>query len=217
MLNLLGKEQILWTVPAPVWAREAVADIRNFEQFGEEDKAEELKSKLPNVVQLRLTMQSATIVEDSYRDELLFSVRDIFESEYGTDPGTFSRWFQEKWIKEEETGIVWEGSDKLTKEDAFKMYNKIQRLTDWCNVIACLDSVSIRTIPMREMLGEKSPEGGWEDSGVPDEWKDYDSFIASVPNALFEKMVDIANGLNPSVWSIPGGEDAKKFGGVSTI
>jgi hypothetical protein len=206
MQSLLGEETVVWTVPVPIQAREMVQELDIIERVGGDDeRKEEILSSLPMLEQIRLTFGSVTVVEGTKRDELLFQVREDFEGNHGIDPASFSRWFQQRWISEDEATPSPFDTD-MSEKESLALYNRLQEHINWATVMSCLKKVEERQAPM---MNGSDPE--WRNVGVPKEWYTFEGFVASVPTALFDKMVEVCNGLNPSFWGV----GSKNFGGVS--
>jgi hypothetical protein len=214
LINLLGEETIVWTVPVPRRARDLVTEyeVIGLQEEPDKDRQKEILKDLPDTVQLRMTLSSVTVVESTRRDELLFKVSQEFEKLYEVDPATYSRWFQEKWLRKRETSIVFPGSEDFDERKAITVYNHLQELINWSSVMACLRKVEMRSRPL--IVNGAGPPP-WEEVEIPMEWLECGTFARVVPTALFQKMVDVMESLNPNLWGASQDEDSKNFGGIN--
>jgi hypothetical protein len=209
-LNLLAEERITWTVPAPVWARRKV---RELEQLGEkrQERRQEILAQLPLLVQYRLTLSSATMREETLRENYMRSARDWFESQYHIGLFEYNRWFVQKFVRQtDEQDIDYPEGENLSRDDAASLWALVQDIANWATMLVCLRKLEKRQVPM---VGDEEP--AWMPSDIPADWKDIEKFLDVFPRKLFDEAVAICNDLNPGVWQVQMDEEAKNFGGVN--
>jgi hypothetical protein len=67
------------------------------------------------------------------------------------------------------------------------------------------------------MTTEDDDTVAWKDAAIPDEWKQFKTFMDVFPPKLFEEAVTLCDILNPGVWFTRMDDDSKNFGGVSAL
>lgn len=206
-MSLLAEDQICWTVPAPSWARRKVREMAS----ASPEKLREIKASLPCLVQYSMTFTSATMREEVERSALIKSVTDWFEGTYGIAPPMYAVWFRDTYITNTETRIEYPEGEKLSRDEASRIYLVTLDIGRWATMLVCLKKVETREVSM----WDDKDDPAWKEIAVPDDWKNFEQFLDIFPRSLFDEAVQICDDLNPSVFMIRTDEDAKNFGGVS--
>lgn len=210
-MMLTSSESVIWRVPAPSWARRKVKEWRDLgdDQAAAQRKAT-LLAELPQIVEYRLTFATVTMAEEIKRDELLTAVREKFEADYKINPGSYSLWFVDKFIREIEPDIAYEEGENLDKNLASIIFMKTRDMADWATFMSALHTLEERKTSMLN-----GSEVAWNVIPVPPGWLDFQAFLAQIPRKLLDSCIEICNDLNPGVWEVQMDEDSKNFGGVN--
>lgn len=208
---LTSTESVNWKVPAPSWARRKVKEIRALQDDEEGSKLKaKLTAELPALTEYRLTFGTVTMAEEIKRDDLLKTVREGFETQHGINPGTYSLWFVDTFIREIVSEIEYERGTTLDRYQAAVIWSSTRDMADWATFMSCLIKVEER---QASMLNGGEP--AWKVIAPPESWYDFDGFIKQIPRKLLDACVEVCNGLNPGVWEVQMDDDAKNFGGVN--
>src|SRR5262245_48622437 len=208
ILSLLGEEQIVWTVPVPLKIRRLVEQARNGSRNGGQPHIE-----LPPLVQYRLTFGTTTLVEEAKREEVLRVESQRFEQQYGIVPATFHFWFVTKFMRNDDSGVEFTGSETMSRAEASVIMARLADMADWATIMVCLNSVAMRKVPL--LHEEEWDNVSFEPIAIPAEWLDFESFMLKFPRKLHTSCLDVCNQLNPGVWRVSEGGECKHIGGVT--
>lgn len=206
-MSLLAEDTLVWTVPAPSWARRKVRELAS----ASPEKAKQIKESLPCLDQYAMTFQSATMREEVIRSKLIRSVTDWFEEKYHIAPNAYAVWFRDLQMEVEVPRVNYQEGDNLDKDEAARIYLLTLDIGRWATLFVCLKKLEIRQISM----WDQSHDPAWKEIKVPEDWLVFDSFLDIFPRSLFDEAVSICDDLNPSVWTTRMDDDSKNFGGVS--
>lgn len=213
---LLATEEIIWTVPAPQWARRLAKELTQLSPTSndkrEQQRRKEISQQLPLLMQYRFHFGTVTIKEELRRDRILKPAVDWFTATYQIDPPRYARWFVEKFVRnEEELSQEYPEGEKLDREEAAMVWGLVQDIANWATFVTCLNCLEYRKVSMLE-VAEETP---WAKMDVPVDWLEFESFRRVFPRKMLETAVEVCNSLNPGIWETQMDEDSKNFGGVN--
>lgn len=203
MFDLLTTDHVVWTMPVN---RKVRALIEKYE----DTQDEAVLALIPAVEEYRITMRTVTVGQDGQRGRMIESAKIAFKEDYGVELNEFTVWFRNRFILQTAPELWMDLGKEIDEPYAREMFDIAMIMSDWSIFLVALHSVEKRTHPYLQ-----DGEGAWEKIETPAYWRDYRQFVAKIPKPLFEAGVRLAHSVNPGLWVVDTGEEAKKFGGVS--